>query len=148
MLLRICYGHIVHFKISEKGNHRIFISVHPWFSSHWAWSSLRGRRLKDKKEVVEPEADPERDQRTVFAYQVDGSYVIFMILLFDCSLFTSNFYHCLLVYLLFADAIEGNWMGRLRVLLKSRKGKRIYLGYSADNHFCDFCYPMNIITVI
>ncbi|KAJ9541051.1 hypothetical protein OSB04_027557 [Centaurea solstitialis] len=27
-------------------------------------------RLKDKKEVVEPEADPERDQRTVFAYQM------------------------------------------------------------------------------
>ncbi|KAI3747466.1 hypothetical protein L6452_09923 [Arctium lappa] len=30
----------------------------------------RLRRLKDKKEVVEPEADPERDQRTVFAYQM------------------------------------------------------------------------------
>ncbi|CAL1379909.1 unnamed protein product [Linum trigynum] len=28
------------------------------------------RRVKDKKEVVEPEADPERDQRTVFAYQM------------------------------------------------------------------------------
>lgn len=28
------------------------------------------RRLKEKKEVAEPEADPERDQRTVFAYQV------------------------------------------------------------------------------
>lgn len=29
------------------------------------------RRYKDKKEdAVEPEADPERDQRTVFAYQV------------------------------------------------------------------------------
>ncbi|KAI8017643.1 RNA-binding protein 39 [Camellia lanceoleosa] len=28
------------------------------------------RRLKEKKEVVEPEADPERDQRTVFAYQM------------------------------------------------------------------------------
>ncbi|KAM0067493.1 putative RNA recognition motif domain, splicing factor, RBM39, splicing factor RBM39, linker [Helianthus debilis subsp. tardiflorus] len=27
-------------------------------------------RLKDKKEVLEPEADPERDQRTVFAYQM------------------------------------------------------------------------------
>ncbi|KAI7729356.1 hypothetical protein M8C21_017437, partial [Ambrosia artemisiifolia] len=27
-------------------------------------------RLKDKKEVAEPEADPERDQRTVFAYQM------------------------------------------------------------------------------
>ncbi|KAH7685461.1 RNA-binding protein 39 [Dioscorea alata] len=29
-----------------------------------------GRRYKDKKEVVELEADPERDQRTVFAYQM------------------------------------------------------------------------------
>ncbi|KAL0432058.1 UNVERIFIED_CONTAM: RNA-binding protein 39 [Sesamum radiatum] len=29
-----------------------------------------GRRFKDKKEAVEPEADPERDQRTVFAYQM------------------------------------------------------------------------------
>lgn len=28
------------------------------------------RRLREKKEAVEPEADPERDQRTVFAYQV------------------------------------------------------------------------------
>ncbi|XP_076912183.1 uncharacterized protein LOC143570411 isoform X2 [Bidens hawaiensis] len=27
-------------------------------------------RLKDKKELAEPEADPERDQRTVFAYQM------------------------------------------------------------------------------
>ncbi|KAF5957849.1 hypothetical protein HYC85_005074 [Camellia sinensis] len=27
-------------------------------------------RLKEKKEAVEPEADPERDQRTVFAYQM------------------------------------------------------------------------------
>ncbi|KAL9378676.1 hypothetical protein Peur_030011 [Populus x canadensis] len=28
------------------------------------------RRFKEKKEVVEPEADPERDQRTVFVYQM------------------------------------------------------------------------------
>lgn len=28
------------------------------------------RRPKEKKEQVEPEVDPERDQRTVFAYQV------------------------------------------------------------------------------
>ncbi|XVF61806.1 hypothetical protein PTKIN_Ptkin08bG0160400 [Pterospermum kingtungense] len=28
------------------------------------------RRFKDKKEAAEPEADPERDQRTVFAYQM------------------------------------------------------------------------------
>ncbi|KAI7729351.1 hypothetical protein M8C21_017432 [Ambrosia artemisiifolia] len=32
--------------------------------------SRESRRLKDKKEVAEPEADPERDQRTVFAYQM------------------------------------------------------------------------------
>lgn len=32
---------------------------------------LHCRRHKEKKEeVAEPEADPERDQRTVFAYQV------------------------------------------------------------------------------
>ncbi|MBA0676655.1 hypothetical protein Goari_018123 [Gossypium aridum] len=28
------------------------------------------RRFKDKKDAMEPEADPERDQRTVFAYQM------------------------------------------------------------------------------
>ncbi|KAG7034417.1 RNA-binding protein 39, partial [Cucurbita argyrosperma subsp. argyrosperma] len=28
------------------------------------------RRMKEKKDMVEPEADPERDQRTVFAYQM------------------------------------------------------------------------------
>ncbi|EOX92356.1 Splicing factor isoform 2 [Theobroma cacao] len=33
-------------------------------------SEIAGRRFKEKKEVVEPEADPERDQRTVFAYQM------------------------------------------------------------------------------
>jgi hypothetical protein len=33
--------------------------------------SFSCRRYKEKKEeVTEPEADPERDQRTVFAYQV------------------------------------------------------------------------------
>ncbi|KAF2302095.1 hypothetical protein GH714_032637 [Hevea brasiliensis] len=31
---------------------------------------LNFRRYKEKKEVAEPEADPERDQRTVFAYQI------------------------------------------------------------------------------
>jgi len=31
------------------------------------------RRFKEKKETMEPEADPERDQRTVFAYQVFAS---------------------------------------------------------------------------
>lgn len=34
------------------------------------WKPFVCRRYKEKKEVVEPEADPERDQRTVFAYQV------------------------------------------------------------------------------
>ena len=38
--------------------------------SHYIETCIGGRRFKDKKEVVEPEADPERDQRTVFAYQV------------------------------------------------------------------------------
>lgn len=40
-----------------------------WICSHFLKSHLC-RRFKDKKEAVEPEADPERDQRTVFAYQV------------------------------------------------------------------------------
>ncbi|CAH9070401.1 unnamed protein product [Cuscuta europaea] len=34
------------------------------------FESRDSRRFKDKKETVEPEADPERDQRTVFAYQM------------------------------------------------------------------------------
>lgn len=38
---------------------------------------MESRRFKDKKEAVEPEADPERDQRTVFAYQVDGLLLCF-----------------------------------------------------------------------
>jgi RNA-binding protein 39 len=36
-------------------------------------STSRSRELKDRREEVvaaEPEADPERDQRTVFAYQI------------------------------------------------------------------------------
>ena len=41
---------------------------------------LENRRFKDKKEVVEPEADPERDQRTVFAYQVEPCSHYFMFL--------------------------------------------------------------------
>lgn len=43
-----------------------------WGFSHYVASRFGGRRFKDKKENVEPEADPERDQRTVFAYQVGG----------------------------------------------------------------------------
>ncbi|KAJ1429727.1 Splicing factor, RBM39-like [Sesbania bispinosa] len=35
----------------------------------WGFS-FKDRRFRDKKEAVEPEADPERDQRTVFAYQM------------------------------------------------------------------------------
>ncbi|KAG5575265.1 hypothetical protein H5410_055399 [Solanum commersonii] len=37
--------------------------------SHYGLSHLY-RRFKEKKEKIEPEADPERDQRTVFAYQM------------------------------------------------------------------------------
>ncbi|KAG4991589.1 hypothetical protein JHK87_025046 [Glycine soja] len=33
-------------------------------------SSLTALSLRDKKEIAEPEADPKRDQRTVFAYQM------------------------------------------------------------------------------
>lgn len=43
----------------------------PYIFSYCGLSHLY-RRFKEKKEKVEPEADPERDQRTVFAYQVDG----------------------------------------------------------------------------
>ncbi|KAF9618517.1 hypothetical protein IFM89_001918 [Coptis chinensis] len=39
--------------------------------SFWHLSQAQDiRRYKEKKEEVEPEADPERDQRTVFAYQI------------------------------------------------------------------------------
>ncbi|CAN4075696.1 unnamed protein product [Withania somnifera] len=34
------------------------------------YESRESRRFKEKKEKAEPEADPERDQRTVFAYQM------------------------------------------------------------------------------
>ncbi|RYR33923.1 hypothetical protein Ahy_A10g048600 isoform B [Arachis hypogaea] len=34
------------------------------------FDSRDGRRQREKKEAAEPEADPERDQRTVFAYQM------------------------------------------------------------------------------
>nr|QMV47679.1 squamosa-binding protein-like 39 [Paeonia suffruticosa] len=34
------------------------------------FESRESRRLREKKEAVEPEVDPERDQRTVFAYQM------------------------------------------------------------------------------
>lgn len=37
---------------------------------------MNDRRFKDKKEMAEPEADPERDQRTVFAYQVDDLWYL------------------------------------------------------------------------
>lgn len=36
----------------------------------WILSSCR-RHKEKKEETAEPEADPERDQRTVFAYQVN-----------------------------------------------------------------------------
>lgn len=41
--------------------------------------NLNCRRFRDKKEAAEPEADPERDQRTVFAYQVDCLALLFVI---------------------------------------------------------------------
>lgn len=46
------------------------------------------RRIKEKKEVAEPEADPERDQRTVFAYQV--CYFLFLLIL---TFFFVSFVH-------------------------------------------------------
>ena len=46
--------------------------------SNYCETCIGDRRFKDKKDAVEPEADPERDQRTVFAYQVDApiTYVL------------------------------------------------------------------------
>ncbi|KAL0381536.1 UNVERIFIED_CONTAM: RNA-binding protein 39 [Sesamum angustifolium] len=46
----------------------LFELAHSSILNVFAWLDLR--RFKDKKEAVEPEADPERDQRTVFAYQM------------------------------------------------------------------------------
>ncbi|KAI4374172.1 hypothetical protein MLD38_012197 [Melastoma candidum] len=43
----------------------------PGHDREFDWFESRdSRRFKDKKETAEPEADPERDQRTVFAYQM------------------------------------------------------------------------------
>lgn len=50
------------------------------------------RRYKDKKEeATEPEADPERDQRTVFAYQVKQVLWCFDYILFLRLLYFSGF---------------------------------------------------------
>lgn len=53
-------------------------------------SNIDGRRFKDKKEMAEPEADPERDQRTVFAYQVDEMLYFFPPGIFFLLLLTIN----------------------------------------------------------
>ena len=42
--------------------------------------NLSCRRFRDKKEAAEPEADPERDQRTVFAYQVYWKFLFLFVL--------------------------------------------------------------------
>ncbi|KAL0395556.1 UNVERIFIED_CONTAM: RNA-binding protein 39 [Sesamum calycinum] len=52
----------------EREESRLFELAHSSILNVFAWLDLR--RFKDKKEAVEPEADPERDQRTVFAYQM------------------------------------------------------------------------------
>jgi hypothetical protein len=60
---------------------------------------------------VEPEADPERDQRTVFAYQVDSFYYVFMSLKCKLSIDVINvfFFVCSAVMnLVIADASESN----------------------------------------
>ena len=51
-----------------------------------------GRRMKEKKDMVEPEADPERDQRTVFAYQVDSFSCFFLPFMFSLY-FAYHFYY-------------------------------------------------------
>lgn len=55
------------------------------------------RRYKEKKEeVTEPEADPERDQRTVFAYQVKQAFLCFSFIFFSWLLCLSAFwFQCL-----------------------------------------------------
>jgi hypothetical protein len=69
------------------------------------------RRFREKKEAAEPEADPERDQRTVFAYQVNW-LVIWIIrsdivgYLVSCS----DYCQCVVVI---ADALKGNRKGCL-----------------------------------
>ncbi|KAL5140250.1 RNA-binding protein 39 [Glycine soja] len=47
----------------------ITISVNPRAYVRWIWA-LYIRHKEKKEEATEPEADPERDQRTVFAYQI------------------------------------------------------------------------------
>lgn len=51
------------------------------------------RRYKEKKEeAAEPEADPERDQRTVFAYQVN---LLFGHKIFQVFYFLVSFSYCI-----------------------------------------------------
>lgn len=67
--------------------------------------------------MVEPEADPERDQRTVFAYQVNGfpyfpyvSCLVYILLIIFVALYICT------------DAFEGHGERCLRILFKSGKG--------------------------
>lgn len=58
----------------------------------------RSRELKERKEeppLAEPEADPERDQRTVFAYQVNTVNTLLSLLLNNtCNLSPAQCLHC------------------------------------------------------
>jgi len=70
------------------------------------------RRFKEKKEAVEPEADPERDQRTVFAYQVRENIFYFSLHLHSDNIYTFVFclINLLLIFCFFVmlDALESD----------------------------------------
>lgn len=72
------------------------------------------RRFRDKKEAVEPEADPERDQRTVFAYQVgwlvDSIFVLFKIIIILSFTYFDiwHFFDDCIFALVISDANESN----------------------------------------
>lgn len=83
------------------------------------------RRYKEKKEeVAEPEADPERDQRTVFAYQVS----LYILTNYDfCFLCICNM--PLIIprvanwcWTSFADMLEGRWKRCVWIFLKGWEG--------------------------
>lgn len=102
---------------------------------------LNCRRFRDKKDAAEPEADPERDQRTVFAYQVDllASLVLFC---FCFNYLRSDILgHCIIfwwfpmIYVMIADALKGNRKGCLWILLKSWQGQSFHITCSSVQSF-------------
>lgn len=102
------------------------------FSYGWIFL-LVCRRFRDKKEAVEPEADPDRDQRTVFAYQVaDILPFIWLRLNFDGSLIVLDLFKLLLmIFILPCDDCRCLWRPRREMYMNfSQK-----LGRSVDFTF-------------